>query len=524
MSLELLKEKFGYSGVIKETDNKEKIHKKLNAEFNSSNGIENLKSFKSQDLLELLKERFGHNDIQNLKSFKSQDLLDLLEERFGHSTSTNERESDNKEKINEKLNAQFNPMGDIKSIKVQHQEQLEENQRIIENLKIETSELANEVVVLEKEKAVLLDDLNKSKWMEDKVHSTAKKLYEDKIKTMSYVDSTELIPLLISVSREKQGNTKLNWGNWLKISENRYLFQINESLAKKVFEGTNVLIDRAINYINEKRTRGGDEPTTIYGLSFDGLTQGVNTTFGGSSATPTDRTYSFWMKSDVTTLSTQGVFGYGSNKREAFSLNVSQASMGKPKFSFATHLYHFFMTEDHEEEGGGSTADADSGAAESTAHIEAQEDGQWHHWMLFSDVSALENSKLYIDGVEQDTAKFANTGTLHTQQDSLTIGATNDSRTNGVHFEGFITNFAVYSQGNDASDYTSRAVSHYNNGIPKDLSGESGLSAYWKMDEGSGTTVADSIGGNDGTFTSWDGAPLPEWVTVMELTPEGAIR
>ena len=38
------------------------------------------------------------------------------------------------------------------------------------------------------------------------------------------------------------------------------------------------------------------------------------------------------------------------------------------------------------------------------------------------------------------------------------------------------------------------------------------------MDEGSGTNVADSIGGNDGTLTSWDGAPLPEWITVMEVT------
>jgi len=83
MSLELLKEKFGYSGVIKETDNKEKIHKKLNAEFNFSNGVE------------------------NLKSFKSQDLLDLLEERFGHSASTNEREADNGEKIYEKLTAEL---------------------------------------------------------------------------------------------------------------------------------------------------------------------------------------------------------------------------------------------------------------------------------------------------------------------------------------------------------------------------------------------------------------------------------
>ena len=194
--------------------------------------------------------------------------LELLKERFGHSGVI--KEADNREKIQEKLNAQFNARGDFKSIKVKHQEQLEEKQKIIDNLQIQTSELASEVLGLEKEKAALLDNLNKSKWMEDKVHSTAKQIYEDKIKTMSYVDSTELIPLLISVSREKQGNTRLNWGNWLKISENKYLFQINESIAKKVFEGTNLLIDRAIGSINRKRTRGGDEFVNNYSLTFGG--------------------------------------------------------------------------------------------------------------------------------------------------------------------------------------------------------------------------------------------------------------
>ena len=157
--------------------------------------------------------------------------LELLREKFGYSEFT--KKTDNREKIHEKLNAQFNTNVDFKSIKVQHQEQLEEKQRIIENLKVETSELTNEVVTLKKEKDVILKDLNNSKWMEEKIHSTSKKIYEDKIKTMSYVDSTDLIPLLISVSRKKQGNQRLNWGNWLEISENRYLFRINESLAKK---------------------------------------------------------------------------------------------------------------------------------------------------------------------------------------------------------------------------------------------------------------------------------------------------
>ena len=38
MSLELLKEKFGHSGVIKKSDNREQIQQRLNAQFNNSRG------------------------------------------------------------------------------------------------------------------------------------------------------------------------------------------------------------------------------------------------------------------------------------------------------------------------------------------------------------------------------------------------------------------------------------------------------------------------------------------------------
>jgi len=474
MSLELLREKFGHSGVTKEVDNKEKIHEKLSTRF------------------------------------------------------VYEKEADNEEKIHEKLNAQFNDMGDFKNIKVQHQEQLDEKQRIIENFKIETSELTNEVATLKKDKSVLLGDLNKSKWMEDKVHSTAKQIYEDKIKTMSYVDSTELIPLLISVSREKQGNTRLNWGNWLKISENKYLFQINESLAKKVFEDTNVLIDRAVGFINRRRGQGGETFTTIYGLSFDGLTQHVETTFGGTSlngGTPTDRTYSFWMKASQAfstgpTVENRGVFGYGDNNREAFLINKSQSNIGKPLLQLDGGFYKYFMTPDHEEDEGGTSGVADGGSNEATSHIEAQDDGQWHHWMVFSDVSDASNGKLYIDGIEQDQAKFRDQDVPNNHLKPLSIGAVwivtaDTTASNNRHFAGSVTNFAVFSD-----DKTANASSHYNNGIPnKDLSGESGLVGYWKMDENGGTNVADSSGnGNDGTI-----ANEAEWIS-FEISDEGNIR
>ena len=85
--------------------------------------------------------------------------LDLLKERFGSSKSTNKKEVD-KEKLNEifnfnnvenlkevdkeKLNNKFNsnPMGNLESFKAQHQEELEEKDRIIESLEIESTNLA----------------------------------------------------------------------------------------------------------------------------------------------------------------------------------------------------------------------------------------------------------------------------------------------------------------------------------------------------------------------------------------------
>ncbi len=86
--------------------------------------------------------------------------LELLKEKFGHSGVT--KKSDNREQIQERLNAQFNnSRGDFKDIKIQHQEELEEKDRIIKNLETQTSELATEVLELEKDKAVLLDNLKK---------------------------------------------------------------------------------------------------------------------------------------------------------------------------------------------------------------------------------------------------------------------------------------------------------------------------------------------------------------------------
>ena len=43
MSLELLKEKFGHSGVIKKSDNREQIQERLNAQFNVRGDFKDIK-------------------------------------------------------------------------------------------------------------------------------------------------------------------------------------------------------------------------------------------------------------------------------------------------------------------------------------------------------------------------------------------------------------------------------------------------------------------------------------------------
>ena len=152
--------------------------------------------------------------------------------------------------INENVNP--NPFSEKLFAPVEQLEnKIQDRDKIIESLKNESIVLKNQISIIEKEKSTVLEDLNKSKWLENKVTLATKKVYEDKVKSVinENVDS-KIIPVLTEVARRKQGKQQLNWGNWLKIPENRYLYELNKDIAKKIFEDTNVLIPK-------KRTRGG---------------------------------------------------------------------------------------------------------------------------------------------------------------------------------------------------------------------------------------------------------------------------
>ena len=177
------------------------------------------------------------------------------------------------------------------------------------------------------------------------------------------------------------------------------------------------------------------------------------------------------MKSDQTTKN-YAVFGYGNNKK-AFTTNFSS---NRPLMWNASNWYVFWDD------------------------TSAQDDGEWHHWMLYNQPQTLSESKLYVDGVLIDINLVRETGTLGTQNQSLTIGSYQNNSTNAArHFSGSIREFAVFG-----GDKTGNASLIYNSGVPYNLSDESDLQGYWRMNEGSGTTVTDLSGeGNDGTI---DGA------------------
>jgi hypothetical protein len=205
-------------------------------------------------------------------------------------------------------------------------------------------------------------------------------------------------------------------------------------------------------------------------LDFDGENDEVTTNYSGS-ALPGNKTYSWWMKSSETARN-YAVFGYGSNKT-AFVPNFSG---GKPlMWNGASWFVYWDATED-------------------------DNDGEWHHWMLYNDVAAITGSKLYVDGTLLDVSSYHSTGTLLTHSQPLTIGSyRNNSTTAGHHFTGSIKEFSVFP-----GDKTSNASTYYNNGIPYDVTNEADLQGYWRMDEYSGSIAYDSSGeGNHGTV---DGA------------------
>ena len=165
----------------------------------------------------------------------------------------------------------------------------------------------------------------------------------------------------------------------------------------------------------------GYQYASRYSLEFDGLENEVTTAFSGS-ATPVSKTYSWWMKATETAQNT-GVFGYGGSKKEAFTINASQSSMGKPLIKLGNHLYKFFMTPGYENQGGGTSGNSDSGAT-NNLHFE----GSLDEFSIFGGDKTSKASTYYNRGRPYDVTNEADLQGYWKFENNA-----NDSSGNGYH-------------------------------------------------------------------------------------------
>ncbi|HEV2521700.1 MAG TPA: LamG domain-containing protein [Candidatus Acidoferrales bacterium] len=128
--------------------------------------------------------------------------------------------------------------------------------------------------------------------------------------------------------------------------------------------------------------------------------------------------------------------------------------------------------------------------------------GTWYHFVGVYDYAA-QTLTAYLNGASIGSSSVAgfrpSTGPGGA---FLSVGASNNSLNDP--FNGTIDDVRVYSRALSAAEITAL----YN-------AGNGGLVGWWKMDEGTGTSAADSSG--QGNTMTLDGSPLPSWTTSGKL-------
>jgi hypothetical protein len=130
-------------------------------------------------------------------------------------------------------------------------------------------------------------------------------------------------------------------------------------------------------------------------------------------------------------------------------------------------------------------------------------DGQWHHVAVVHD--GANTQTIYVDGEAKEPTGAWSLDTVATY---CKIGCRIDTAVE--FFPGVIDETRIWS--------VARTAAEINDGMLISLAGnEPGLVGYWQFDEGSGTTVADATGNNNGEFVNdpeWVASDIPGFVTT----------
>jgi len=221
----------------------------------------------------------------------------------------------------------------------------------------------------------------------------------------------------------------------------------------------------------------------LYSVIGDGSTDGIGGIGDVLDFGTADYSFSLWFKSDNYGTAVQYLFA----KRQDASNRIELATRDSDdKILVVTR-------------GGGSNTGQVIGAGSATAL-----EGTWVNVIVSCDRDAA--LKLYVNG---STGTYGGTHTVDSSSTSLNnSGTLNFACQNNAaagSLNGNITDIAIWNVALDADAVT--AV--YNSGKPFDLrfdrgnyDNSSALQGYWRCNDGSGSTVKDEIGSNDGTLAN----------------------
>lgn len=217
-----------------------------------------------------------------------------------------------------------------------------------------------------------------------------------------------------------------------------------------------------------------------YALSFDGSNDYVD--FGSPAVLNItgDLTLEFWIKVDD--LSAARAVISWINDSAGFPFHVVLLTDGTIRFN-------------RSESGSGQAFDSDSGEVTT---------GSWLHIACTHDTAANQ-AVIYVDGASVKSG-------AHTVNVDSGDGFLSLSRRDGQYFDGIIDEVRVWN--------VVRTQTQIQDNMRAALDGdETGLAGYWKLDEGSGSTTADSTANsNDGTINgaSWTTDTAPLWNFLEE--------
>jgi hypothetical protein len=251
------------------------------------------------------------------------------------------------------------------------------------------------------------------------------------------------------------------------------------------------------NLISNESTRQLGYNNT-YSVSFDGTNEYIDTGNSFKTTIQKSHTFSLWMKTPTNAEL--------DNSAVIFGTNDTLTDNGFQLYNKAGKLaYTFYANTD-----GSRQIDSSTTWTQATGDGDGT-DNVWWHLVIVSNKGSgggAGSTVIYKNGTVLTTSNEIGTITGTNQgnyenDNNLYIGSVNNATTRASAIESYIDEFALWDVALDAAAVAS--ISYYGKDLLEDNGGYSSaedLVAYYRLNEGSGTTATDAIETSHGTLTN----------------------